>query len=53
MLILITTLAKESELKAEQYKIIKLEAFDSSYFCEKFHFEDVGVQIYLAFQTMY
>ena len=28
----LTTLATKVELKAEQYKIINLEAFDSSYF---------------------
>ena len=36
----ITTLKTKAELKAEQDKIVKLQAFDSSYFCGKSHFED-------------
>ena len=34
-------------------KIIKLQAFDSSYFWGKSHFEDDGTQNYLVFQSMY
>ena len=40
----IVTTAAKAELKAEQFKIVKLQAFDSSYF-EK-HFEDDGTQNY-------
>ena len=36
----ITTLKTKAELKAEQDKIVKLQAFDSSYFCGKSNFED-------------
>ena len=35
-------LATKAEWKAEQDKIIKSEAFDSSYFRGKSHFEDDG-----------
>ena len=38
------------ELKVEQDKITKLQAFDSSYFRGKSHFEDDGTQNYLVFQ---
>ena len=47
------TLATKADLKAEQDKIIKLQAFDSSYFRGKSHFEDDGTQNYLVFQPMY
>ena len=43
----VATLAKKAELKAEQNKIMKLQAFDSSYFCGKSHFEDDDTQIFL------
>ena len=46
------TLATKAELKAEQDKITKLKAFDSSYFRGKSHFEDDGTQHYLVFQPM-
>ena len=46
------TLATKAELKAEQDKIAKLKAFDSSYFRGKSHFEDDGTQHYLVFQPM-
>ena len=36
----ITTLKTKAELKAERDKIVKLQAFDSSYFCGKSRFED-------------
>ena len=36
----ITTLKTKAELKDEQDKIVKLQAFDSSYFCGKSNFED-------------
>ena len=45
----VTTLATKGEIKAEQDKIIKLQAFDSSYFQSKSHFEDDGNQNYLVF----
>ena len=45
-------LATKAELKAEQDKIIRLQAFNSSYFCGKNYFED-GTQNYLIFQPMY
>ena len=40
----VAALATKAELKAEQDKIIKLKAFDSSYFRCKRHFEDGGTQ---------
>ena len=43
----------KAELKTEQDKIIKLQAFDSSYFCGKNHFEDDSTQNYLVFQLLY
>ena len=49
----VATLATNAELKAEQDKIIKLQAFDSSYFRGKGHFEDDRIQNYLVFQRMY
>ena len=45
-------LAKRAEFKTEQDKITKLEAFDSSYFRGKIHFEDDGSQNCLTFQPM-
>ena len=45
-------LAIKAKLKAEQDKITKLQAFDSSYFRGKNHFEDDGTQNYLIFQLM-
>ena len=49
----VATLALKAELKAEQDKIIRLQAFDSSYFRDKNHFENDGTQSYLIFQPMY
>ena len=49
----VATLATKAELKAEPDKIINLQAFDSSYFCNKNHFEHDGTQNYLIFQSMY
>ena len=48
----VATLATKAELKAEQDKITKLEAFDSGYFRGKNHFEDDGTQNYLIFQPI-
>ena len=46
------TLATKAQLKAEQEKIKKLEAFDSSSSSIKSDFEDGGTQNYLVFQSM-
>ena len=43
------TLVTIAELKVEKDKIVKLQAFDSSYFRGKNHFEDGGAQYYLCF----
>ena len=43
------TIATEKELKAEQDKIVKLQAFDSSYFHAKSRFGDDGMQNYFRF----
>ena len=48
----IATLATKADLKAEQGKIKKLQAFDSSYFRDKSHFENNGTQSYLVFQPV-
>ena len=40
-------------MKAEQDKITKLQAFDSSYFRGKSHFRNDDTQNYLVFQSMY
>ena len=48
----VPTLGTKAELKAEQNKITKLEAFDSNYFRVKSHFEDDGTQNYLVFPPM-
>ena len=47
----VATLATKAELKSEQDKI-KLQAFDSSYFRGKNHFENDCTQNYLVFQPM-
>ena len=49
----VSTLATKAELKSEQDKILNLQAFDSSYFRGKSHFEEDGTQNYLVFQPMY
>ena len=46
-------LATKAEFKAEQDKIVKLQAFDSSFFRGNSHFEDDGTQNYLVFQPIY
>ena len=46
-------LATKPELKAEQDKVIKSQAFDSNYFRSKSHFEDDGIQNCLVFQPIY
>ena len=46
-------MATKADLNAEQDKVTKLQAFDSSYFRSKSHFEDDGIQNYLVFQPMY
>ena len=40
----VATLATKAELKDEQNEIIKVEAFNSGYFCGKSHFKDDGTQ---------
>ena len=49
----LATLATKAELKTERDKIVKLKAFDSSYFSDKSHFKDDGSQNYLFFQPVY
>ena len=45
----VAALETKVALKAEQDKIMKLQAFDSSYFQGKSHFEDDATQNYLVF----
>ena len=49
---MVATLEAKAKLKEEQEKIIKLQAFDSSFFCGKSYFEDGDTQNYLVFQSM-
>ena len=49
----IAALATKAELKAEQDKIVKFQAFDSRYVRSKNHFEDDGTQNYLVSQAVY
>ena len=49
----IATITTNPELKAEQDKIVKLQAFDSSFFRVKSDFEDGGAQNYLVFQQIF
>ena len=49
----IAILATKAGLKAEQDKIVKLQAFKSSCFCDKNHFENDGPQNYFVFQSIY
>ena len=49
---IVATLGTKPELKAEQDDIIKLQAFDSSHFCRKSHFEDNSIQNYLVFRQL-
>ena len=48
----LATLAKKAELEAQQDKVVKLQALDSSYFRGKSHFDD-GTKKYLVFQPVY
>ena len=48
----VKTLAIKVESKAEQEKIAKLKAFDSSYSWSKSHFENDGTQNYLVLQPI-
>ena len=48
----IATLATKAELKTEQNKIVKLQAFDSGYFRCKNYFVDDETQNYLVFQPV-
>ena len=47
------TQATKAELKAEQNKVTKLQAFDSRYICIKSHLEDDDTQNYLVFLPIY
>ena len=49
----IVTLGTKADLKAEQERIAKIQAFDSNYFWVKSHFEDDGTQNHLVFQSFY
>ena len=49
----VATLATKVELKAEQDKIVKLQALDLSYFCSESHFEGDGTRHYLVFQSIF
>ena len=49
----LATLATKAELKAEQDEIMKLEAFDWSYFHGKFLFGDDGFQNVLIYQPTF
>ena len=48
----LATLAIKEELKAEQDKIVNLEAFASSFLCGKSYFEVGRTQNYLLFQAI-
>ena len=49
----LATLATKAKLQAEQDQIVKLKAFESSYFGGKSRFEDHEKQHYLLFQPAY
>ena len=49
----IKKLATKAKLKVEQDKTVKLQTFNSSYFCGKSHLEDHGARNYLVFQPIY
>ena len=49
----LATLAKKAELKAEQFKIPKLQAFDSNHFLDKSHFEEDSAQKYFVFPPVH
>ena len=46
-------LATKAELIAEEEKMVKFQAFNSSYFCGKSHFQDDGTQNYSVLQSIY
>ena len=46
-------LATKAELKPEEDKKVKLQAFDSSYFRGKSHFDDIDTQNYILLQSIY
>ena len=48
----LATLPTKAKLKAEQEKIVKLQAFNSNSFCGKSHFEDDGTQNYLLLESI-
>ena len=45
----ITAIATKAESKAEQDEIMKVQAFDFSYFRDRSHFEDDDMQNYFVF----
>ena len=47
------TQVSKAELKPEKDGIVRFQAFDLSYFSNKSHFEDAGMQNYLQFQPIY
>ena len=49
----LATLAAKTEPKAEQDKVMELQALDSSYFRGKSSSEDDGRQKYLVFRAVY
>ena len=49
----LATLAKKAELKAEQFKIPKLQAFDLNHFLDKSHFEEDSAQKYFVFPPVH
>ena len=49
----VTAIATKAESKAEQDKIMKVQAFDFSYFRDKSHFEDDDTQNSFVFQPVY
>ena len=48
----LATLPTKAKLKAQQEKIVKVQAFDSSSFCGKSHFEDDVTQNYLLLESI-
>ena len=49
----IKALATNTELKAEQDKIVKLQTYDLSLFIVQSYFQNNGAQLYLIFQPIY
>ena len=49
----IVTLAIKAKLKAEQYNLMKVQVFDSSFCRGKTHFKIYSMETYLVFQSDY